>query len=173
MKKILLPILLIGGVVSFGNVVLASDGTIHFKGNIINEACTVDTNSKNQTVILGDIAAASFSAAGDKSTPTKFTINVTDCPATVKQIAFKFDGINDSDNTKLLKLDSGMTATKVGIEISDSNGVPIDLHTSSPKYNVAADGSASLEFIGRYVATAATVGAGTADGTSEFTINYQ
>jgi len=137
------------------------------------DACTVDTASKDMTVVLGDVATTAFTAAGDKASPEKFQINLTACPSAVTAVTVKFDGVSDATNTDLLALDSGQTATGVGIEIADKNGNPIALHTASPSYPVATGGTATLDFIGRYVATTATVGAGTANGTSQFTINYQ
>lgn len=173
MKKTFLAVIIAGTVMTATGMANAADGTVHFQGNIISDACTVDTASKDMTVVLGDVSTKAFAAAGDKASPTKFTINLTACPTTVTQVAVKFDGVSDTTNASLLKLDSGQTATSVGIEIADSNATAIALHTASPEYPVAADGTAALNFVGRYVATAASVGAGTANGTSQFTINYQ
>ncbi|WP_297118208.1 fimbrial protein [uncultured Enterobacter sp.] len=173
MKKTFLAVVMAGSFMAMTGLAHAADGTVKFTGNIVADACAVDTASKDMTVALGDVATTTFSAAGDKASPTKFTINLTDCPSTVKQVAVKFDGTSDSVNTNLLKLDSSMTATNVGIEIADSNGTAIPLHTASSEYAVAADGTAALNFVGRYVSTAASVGAGTANGTSQFTLNYQ
>lgn len=173
MKKSLLVLMMTGSVMAGANMAHAADGTVKFTGNIIADACTVDTASKDQTVVLGDVSTKAFAAAGDKASPTKFKIKLTSCPASLTSVLVKFDGVSDSANTNLLKLDSAQTATAVGIEIADNNGVPIPLHTASPTYPIAADHTADLTFIGRYVATAAAVGAGTANGTSQFTINYQ
>lgn len=173
MKKTFLAVMMAGSVMAMTGLAHAADGTVKFTGNIIADACTVDTASKDMTVVLGDVATTAFSAAGDKASPTKFTLNLTDCPTTVTQVSVKFDGTSDTVNSSLLKLDSGMTATNVGIEIADNNGTTIPLHTASPEYAVATDGTAALDFVGRYVSTAASVGAGTANGTSQFTLNYQ
>lgn len=172
MKKAILAILMASSAMSAVNIAHAADGTVHFNGNIVSDACTVDASAQNLSVDMGSVAATAFSAAGDKASPSKFSINVTECPDSVKQVAVKFDGTSDTANTDLLKLDSDQTATGVAIEIADNNGTAIPLHTESPAYQVA-DGSASLDFMGRYVATSATVEAGTANASSQFTINYQ
>lgn len=173
MKKSVAAFVISGVLMAAAGTASAADGTVRFTGNIIADACKVDTASKDQTVNLGDVASSSFTSAGDKASPTKFNIQLSNCPATVTQVAVKFDGLSDTANTNLLKLDSDQTAANVGIEIADVTGAPIALHTASPLYAIAADGSAKMEFIGRYVSTAASVTPGTANGTSDFTINYQ
>ncbi len=102
-----------------------------------------------------------------------FTLSQNDCPDTVTGANVKFDGTSDGVNQNLLALDNGTgIATGVGIEIADKNGTAIPLHTASPDYTLAA-GANSLDFIARYVSTGAAVTTGTANGTSQFTINYK
>jgi major type 1 subunit fimbrin (pilin) len=173
MKKTYLSVIMACSLMTVAGMSHAADGTVRFVGNIIADACEVDTASKDMTVVLGNVATTSFSAAGDKSSPTAFTIKLLNCPSTVTKVSAKFDGLSDVANSDLLMLDSGMTATNVGIEIADTNGNPIPLHTSSPEYVIGSDSSADLNFVARYVSTAASVGAGTANGTTQFTINYQ
>jgi major type 1 subunit fimbrin (pilin) len=173
MKKTFMLMLMAGASLS-ANIASAGDGTINFTGNIISDACTVSTGDADQTVALGDVSTTAFSAAGDKASPTTFKIDLSACPSTVTKVTVKFDGVSDSKNSALLALDADQTATGVGIEIADAQGNAIPLHSASAQYTVnTTTKAATLNFLGRYVATAATVGAGTANGTSQFTINYQ
>lgn len=173
MKISKLTLLVSGALLLTANAAVnAADGTINFTGNIISEACEVDAGYQNQTVILGDVSSQSFQAAGDKSSPTGFQIVLENCAAAISEVTVKFDGPADSGNVELLALNSGETATGVGIEIADSVGNPIPLYAASAPYLVAG-GGVTMNFISRYVATAATVGAGSANATSQFTINYQ
>ncbi|HDJ1439260.1 TPA: fimbrial protein [Serratia rubidaea] len=156
----------------------AADGTIHFTGAITADACTVDADSQDMTVNLGTVASTAFSAAGDKASPTRFTINLGSCPASVTTASVKFDGTADSANNDLLQLDASADPTAdasgVGIEIADDAGTAIPLFSSSKEYPIdAASSSASMTFVARYVSTAATVNAGAANATSQFTVNYQ
>lgn len=173
MKKMMLSTLLIvsAGIASSAQ---AADGTIKFTGNITDQTCTVDTGSKNLPVSLGSVAQSALNGAkGMKAAPTKFTINVSACPATVTGANVKFDGTSDSNDQSLLALDSGTgIATGVGIQIADKNGTPISLHTNSSDYALAA-GANALDFVARYVSTGPAVTTGTANGTSEFTIIYK
>jgi major type 1 subunit fimbrin (pilin) len=173
MKQILLTVLVAGSSLIAQNMAHASDGTVSFSGNIISTACTVDAGSANMKVTLGDVVSSSLASSGSKSSPTAFQIKLTECPDSVANVAVKFDGASDAVNTDLLKLDPGQTATNVGIEIADVSGTPIPLHTLSPLFPVdTVAHTAVLDLTGRYVATGAA-GAGTANGTSQFTINYQ
>lgn len=154
-------------------VVQASDGTIHFTGSITDQACTVDTGSQNLPVDLGKVAKSALNGtAGMKAAPTRFTLNLSACPDTVTGANVKFDGTAAADNTSLALDNDAGAATGVGIEIADSNGTPIPLHTASPDYVLAA-GANTMDFVARYVSTGPAVTTGPANGTSQFTIIYK
>lgn len=174
MKKQILAMMIGGALLSgFAGMANAADGTINFNGSLTADACTVDAGSADQTVDLGKVAVTAFSAgAGTKASPTKFSLNLTDCPATVTSAQVKFDGTSDEINPNLLALDSGSDATGVGIEIADKSGTAIPVHQASSDYPLVA-GDNTIDFVARYVSTAANVTAGTANATSEFTLNYK
>ncbi|CAI2065766.1 type 1 fimbrial protein [Serratia fonticola] len=151
----------------------ADDGKINFEGAITNDACTVTNNVTNPlTVTLGTVSSGAFKNAGDTAAPTKFYIDLTNCPSTVTSTKVVFDGTPDSNVADILGLTqvSGV-ATNVGIQITDKKEVVVPLRTASSAYAMTA-GSNSLEFVARYYATDATVGAGSANATSNFTILY-
>ncbi|MEG5551153.1 fimbrial protein [Enterobacter wuhouensis] len=173
MKKITLSALFLamGAVTATG---YAADGTINFTGSVIDETCTVDSGSQNLNVDLGKVSKSSLTgAAGKKAASSSFTLSLSKCPETVTTAKVKFDGTSDSVNQSLLALntDTG-AASGVGIEIADSTGNPIALHSASPDIKLAG-GSNTMNFIARYVSTGTTVTAGAANGTSQFTINYK
>jgi len=152
---------------------LAAEGKVHFSGNITAESCTINSSDINQTVELGTVTSALFDAAGDKSNAVDFSINMTGCPATVASVQTKFDGVPDPDNTDLLALDSASTASAVGIGLEETDGTPIPLHTASREVTVESDThAATLTYQARYVATAAQVSPGTANGVTQFSLNY-
>lgn len=170
MKKLYIGLMIVTSL-AMNNMANAADGTIKFKGNIIDNACSVDTSSADQTVALGTVAASSFAAAGATSTAQKFDIKLTGCPEGT--VAVVFGGATASDD--LLKLDSGATATGVAVRInnaSDNSQVKINDTASAKRVTVSADGSATLNYISQYQSTADEVTAGSADATSQFTILY-
>lgn len=174
MKKLPLVLTLIGAG-AFGHA-MAADGTVNFTGSIIADACKVDDASKSMNVDLGQVAATSFTKNGDKASPTAFSIKLTDCPDSLKAAMVKFDGTPDTVNANLLKIDASSDPTNdaksVAIEIAERDGQQIPLHTASKAVTIA-NGAATLPFVARYVATADAVNAGLANGTSQFTVNYQ
>lgn len=174
MKKAMLA-LAITGCAIIGSMTSANayDGVIKFTGSLTADACKIDAGSQNLPVDLGQVATTAFNAGkGTKASPTKFSLQLTDCPATVKGATVKFDGTSDTADTTLVALDSGSDATGVGVEISDNTGAAIPLHSASPVYTLAP-GDNTLDFVARYVSDNATVAAGEADATSQFTLNYQ
>ncbi|CAM3793790.1 fimbrial protein [Rahnella victoriana] len=174
MKKRNSFILLLGTVLCFTHPVAhAEDGTINFTGQIV--AATCDVNGGSGAILnvdLGNVAATSFTAAGDTSSPTAFTIALTKCPTTFTAAAVKFGGTADAVDNQLLEVTGG--ATGVGIEIADNQGVSIPVYTASRFYPIDATAEGvEMNFIARYKSTAATVGEGAANAVSQFTINYQ
>lgn len=132
MKKTIIALSLIAAPLLMINNALAADGTINFTGTITDSACTVDTASASQTVSLGTVSSSAFSAAGDTASPTKFTINLSNCPTTVSSASVKFDGSINTTNNNLLALSSDSTAAGVGIGIYESDSsTQIPMSTAS------------------------------------------
>lgn len=151
----------------------AADGTINFTGKITDTACKVDTASANQTVNLGEVATTSFGAAGATASATRFTINLTGCPEAATSASIRFDGPLASGNSNLLALSSGQTATNVGVGIyeQDSNTL-IPVGSSSAPVTLSSTTANAMNFIAKYVSTGATVGAGSANAATTFTVSY-
>lgn len=170
MNNRLLPITIAAtiGVISNAN---AADGTISFTGAISDQTCIVESGSTNLTVEMGTISDSAFSAAGDTAGASRFDISLESCPS-FTSVAARFDGVADSDNPDLLALtDTGSAATGVAIQISNTDGTAIGIGNESTQFPIDA-GSATLNFIAKYQATAATVTAGDANSTAQFTITY-
>jgi len=171
--KIIVLAILAGS--AFVSVAQAADGTINFTGSITDTACTVSTDTKNQTVNLGKVSKTAFAAAGDVAAPTKFDIVLEECPATVTNASVKFDGPIDPANSNLLALTAGTgIATGVGVGIYEQNAstiIPIATNSASKTLSSTADNK--FEFIAKYVATAAAVTQGPANAATNFTISYQ
>ncbi|ADO08192.1 fimbrial protein [Pantoea agglomerans] len=151
----------------------AADGTVNFTGTIRDTACTVDTASANQTVNLGTVAATSFGSSGATASSSRFTINLTGCPAAVTSANIRFDGPLSSGNSDLLALSSDQTATNVGVGIYQQDSTTlIPVGRASAPVTLSTTGTNALNFIAKYVSTAATVGAGSANAVATFTVAY-
>lgn len=141
--------------------VSVNGGTVHFKGELVNAACSVNTDSSEQTVNLGQYRTAKFTKVGDTTSNIPFTIELNDCdPAVAKTAAVAFTGQIDATDKTLLAVSSGNndnSAKGVGIEILDSKSSTLtpDGATFSAAQNLI-EGTNTLNFTARYKATAAT-----------------
>lgn len=165
-----LPIL----VIMTSEIAYAFDGNINFTGTITEESCTVATESVSQTINLGTFSSTSFTAVGQGVGATPFTIVLSNCPESVTQARARFEGATNAANTQLLAITPVPgAAANVGIGLYEANNVtPINMLTDSVFQAVTTAGG-TLRFVAKYVATSASVTAGTANATVNFTLSYQ
>lgn len=154
-------------------------GTVHFKGEFVNAACAVSSDTANQTVDLGQHRTAKITKAGDYTSNVPFQIKLVDCDSAISKTAqFAFSGPQDTTDATLLKIHSGpaanaVSATGVGVEISDSKGgilTPDGSVLSNAQSLI--NGNNTFNFIARYKSTAAAATAGQAYADANFTITY-
>lgn len=152
-------------------------GTVHFKGEVVNAACTVDAGSIDQTVQMGQVRSAKLATAGSTSSAVGFNIQLNDCDTTVStkaSVAFSGTAI-DTTNTTVLALQGSASggASNVGIQILDNKGKPLALDGATfSSATTLNDGTNVIPFQARYYATgAATAGAANADAT--FKVQYE
>ncbi|WP_434660998.1 chaperone-usher fimbrial major subunit [Klebsiella sp. MISC125] len=186
--KIIASALVLSSTVLAGHA-LASDGTVHFRGEVIDSTCEVTADTNDQNVDLGKVNTTAFTGVGSTAAPTEFNIDVVKCPATIKTTAIRFDGTEASDGNGDLAIgnptETGTpgdytgdgtdptTATGVAIRIYNSeDNSQVELYKDSLPVAVNASGEASMKFIARYIATNATVTPGTANADSQFTVEY-
>ena len=183
MKKNLITMAVAATAVLGMSSAFAADGQINFTGEIIDSACEVVNNvSAPLDVTLGKVAKTAFTGAGSTAAATKFTLQLKGCPASVTSATVKFDGsAADGDNAVLALTGGTGVATGVGIQLTDSSQKVLPLFAPSTAYKLSpstagtaggADVVNSLDFVARYVATAATVTAGPANAVANFTVNY-
>lgn len=172
-KKIIVLAILAGS--AFTGVAQAADGTIKFTGSISDTTCTVTPTTQNQNVILGTVSSSAFAAIGDTAAPTKFSIDLENCPATVTAASVKFDGPIDADDSNLLALTTASgqaTGVAVGIYEQDAATL-IPIATDSASKPLSSTGVNTYNFIAKYVATKAAVTQGPANAATNFTIAYK
>ena len=149
------------------------EGQINFTGEIIDSACQVVNGLSNPlNVQLGKVSKTVFTGAGSTSTPTKFDIQLKDCPETVTSAAINFGGTPDADNSATLALTPDAdAATGVAIQLLDSSEQPVNLYTSSRQYQLNAGTTVNdLEFAARYIQTQAAVTPGLDNYVSSCTV---
>ncbi|EPJ5579907.1 type 1 fimbrial protein [Citrobacter farmeri] len=170
---IALSLLSVLGIAS--NSALAANGTIKFNGIISAIQCEMDNGGADIVVDMGKPGVNNFNGPGDLSDPHTFQIKLKNCPATATSATVSFDGKSYSGDTGVLALDDQAVPTDgaagVGIQISDAKGTVVPLLTPSSDYALVT-GNNTLEFSARYIQKAASVTAGIANATSQFTISY-
>lgn len=173
MKKNIIVATLVAAAAMTTVSAFAADGQINFTGSVIDAACNVtNATSGSLDVSLGKVSKTAFAAAGDKTAATKFTLQVSGCPTGVDSVNVKFDGTTVAGDNSVLALtqDAGV-ATGVGIQLADASQSVLPLNTASTNYALTS-GAANLDFVARYIATAATVTSGPANAVASFSIVY-
>jgi len=157
-----------------------SGGTVHFRGSLVDAACSVSSDSADQTVELGQYTLHHFKTTGDTSSLVPFKINLEDCDTTVASTAaVAFSGQQDATKATLLAVDSSAggnstTASGVGIQILDEASKPVTPDGSSfSTAHTLIDGQNTLNFAAQYVSTAAKPTAGQANADAVFIMQYQ
>lgn len=153
----------------------AADGTITITGQITDRTCTVDSKSKDLAVALPTVSAASLTP-GQTAGRTPFTINLTGCSEGKVATYFEPGSTTDYDSGRLNNATG--TATNVQVQLlGDNNAViPVLAKTAgtqenSQEVNVAANGSAALNYYAEYYAKAQAK-AGSVATSVKYTIVY-
>lgn len=170
--------MLVAGSVNAADPVVVNGGNIHFKGDLVNAACAVSTESADKIVRLGQYRTATFTKAGDTSAKVPFTIVLNDCDTSVSSTAsVAFTGQTDATDPSLLAIASDgntTTASGVGIEILDNASKVLTPNGSSfSTAQALVDGTNTLNFAARYKATAASATAGQANADATFVMKYE
>ncbi|CAB3753554.1 fimbrial protein [Paraburkholderia solisilvae] len=166
------------GSMAFPFAANAADGTITFNGSITAQTCTVSAASANLTVTLPTVSVGSLTQTGQTAGNTPFSISLTGCaPASGTVHTFFEAGSTTSADGHLSLTGGAGSAGNVKIDLRNSDGSEIvagaaDASQNSLPVNIAADGTATLNYTAQYVATGAAT-AGTANSTVQFTMVYQ
>jgi len=193
MKKVilgsLLPVFMAGSFATYAaapDAVSVDGGKINFTGSVVAAPCAVDNSSDGQTVSLGQIATNQLVSKGATGSAVPFTIKLIGC-----DLSPQAGAVDDtSDYTKASITFSGSTvdattlqvtangagqqpAKNVGIQIMQANkAVNVDGSASTETQNMIA-GVNEIPFTATYVATDASVTAGSANSSVNFKINYE
>ena len=138
-------------------------GTIHFEGELVNAACSVNTDSADQVVTLGQYRTDIFNAVGNTSALIPFTIQLNDCdPVVAANAAVAFSGQADAINDNF------------GIEILDNTSAILkpDGNSFSTNQNLIP-GTNVLHFSARYKGTGTSASAGQANADATFIMRYE
>ncbi|OTA20214.1 major mannose-resistant fimbrial protein [Xenorhabdus beddingii] len=148
---------------------LGEEGTINFRGSVIESPCNISSDALYQTIDFGSISK-SFLDEG-KTKPMNFSIQLEQCDTkTASQAHIMFSG-QDADNNELIMIGN---AKGIAVELADHNG-KITLGQKKKVMNITA-GKNTLNFVARAKKSAGydkEVSVGDFNGTANFTVYYQ
>lgn len=193
MKKVilasLLPVMMAGSFSAFADApdaISVDGGKINFTGSVVAAPCAVDNSSDGQSVTLGQIATNQLASKGATGSAVPFTIKLIGCElspqagaaegtANYTKASITFSGSTVDSTTLQVTADGAgqQPAKNVGIQIMQANkAVTVDGSTSTATGNMIA-GTNEIPFTATYVATDASVTAGTANSSVNFKVNYE
>ncbi|ALX95764.1 type 1 fimbrial protein [Serratia sp. JSRIV001] len=175
LNKIMLAAALTFCAVNVAQAAGQGSGTVTFTGSIIDAPCSINPESVDQTVGLGEISNVALAKGGNtgESEPRGFKIKLENCDtATLKSVTTTFSGGASEYNSEWLGLNG--TATGAGIIIASQNNGDLKLGVPSAAQTLV-DGNNTLQFSARLKGggTDATITPGTFQSVADFTLAYQ
>lgn len=167
-----IALLLMVGLVPLGQ---AADN-LRFKGNLVEEACTLRPGDEAITLELWDLTSK-YLYINTRSVGKRFKLHLEDCDTTIgNSVTITFGGVENAELPGLLALDGGSGASGIGVGIETLSDKPLPLNTVSDK-QALSDGSNAIE-LKAYVQGEPTaikdqsIGHGAYTVTSTFTLDY-
>lgn len=149
-------------------------GDVHFYGRVVSAACSVNADSRDQSVQMGQVRSNQFRALGDWEDPQPFHITLEDCSTAISQtVGVLFSGESDGKDPQVFRAGYGAGAAHgVGIGIFDAAGNLLAPDTAPPWFAPLQEGDTVLNFTARYRATDRIVQAGQASSQVWFNVIY-
>ncbi|HGN1313086.1 TPA: uroepithelial cell adherence major pilin UcaA [Proteus mirabilis] len=167
---------------AFAGSSMAYDGTITFTGKVVDQTCSVDTQSKNLAVILPTVSVATLNNVATTAGLTPFTIKLTGCSTDkdgAKNVKVYFEPSADTDLTthNLKNTATGTKANNVQVQLINSDAATtIQLGTDSATQDVHPvqidNANVNLPYFAQYYATGQST-AGDVKATVHYTIAYE
>lgn len=154
----------------------AADNHLRFKGNLVQEACTLRPGDEAVTLELWDVTSKHL-YINTRSRGKGFSLHLENCDTTIgSTVAITFGGRENTALPGLLALDGGSGASGIGVGLETPSDKPLPLNTVSDA-QVLSDGS-NVIALKAYVQgepqaiSDQTIGQGAYRVTSTFTLDY-
>ncbi|HFV9294076.1 TPA: fimbrial protein [Serratia fonticola] len=181
MKKLAIAASLIAVFGTVGLAQAASTGTITFNGELTANTCdvVVDGQQADATVILPTVSTSQLQTATRTAGDTGFVMALNNCAGTLETASafFQAGASVDAVTGRLLNTTGG--ATNVSLQLLDASSPTQAVikagsqdQVTAMTYQDVTGGSATLPYIVRYYAEAATT-AGTVVSSVVYSIQYQ
>lgn len=149
---------------------------LNFKGNLVEEACTLRPGDEAVTLELWDLTSK-YLYLNTRSVGKRFRLHLEDCDTTIgNSVTIMFGGTENTALPGLLALDGGSGASGIGVGVETLSDKPLPLNAVSDR-QLLSDGSNVIE-LKAYVQGEPnairdqTIGHGAYTVTSTFTLDY-
>ena len=172
-----------------------NSGVVRFKGKVVDQTCTVATESQDQIVVLDTVSKNRFTATEKTAMPTPFDIQLNGCTvnqagankATRVKARFASVANVDTAHNYTLKNTKAGGATNVNIQLFNADGVtaiaPMQRTTTGTPPTHKSDDLAKfvditapnqvLHYVAKYYATAIPVSVGDVESAVDFELTYE
>ena len=172
------------GVVSAGPV---AQGRLYANAAYDPRAVIISTTATQVTVlscltpdVLVDLRShksSELKGPGSFTEMTPFNVALKSCPAGINRVTYQVDAVTPIVDVadSVVALDSGSTATGVGVQLLDGAGnvFPLGTVKTLAGYSTSQGGDYDVKFNARYYQTGAAVGPGSANTAMTFTMSYE
>lgn len=174
--------IVVTGPVSAGTITAADLPSVHYYYDSVTWFPLTPTGSMTVTVSSCQTPDVTVSLGphrlSEMTGPGTFT-SATGFSAGMNSIRYEIDAVTTvlaGTGNSVVTLDSGSSATGIGLQLLDGNGNPLALGTKVPfsgSYSSSTGGSYTIPLKARYYQTGPTTGAGTANTEMAFLMTYQ
>ena len=176
----------------------ANSGVVRFQGKVVDQTCTIDTNSQDQIVVLDTVSKNRFTSAGDTAMPTPFEIRLSGCTiptatnGKANKVKARFSSVANVDTANHYTLKNTKTtnnATHVNIQLFNADGVtaiapmqrtttgtpPTHKSNDLAKFVDITEANQILHYVAKYYATdvAANITTGEVESAVDFELTYE
>ncbi|MBC3500399.1 type 1 fimbrial protein [Pseudomonas sp. SWRI59] len=162
------------------NTAFANTGIINFEGSITADTCPITIidpgNGASNSVDMGSVPAASFTAANQERVGKRFNVVIPDqqeCKGTSNEANVLFAGSADSSGSYFAIKSGANAADNIAIAIRDSNSNLLVPGTQSADMPLAASGDTVIPFYAYYRSIGFPVDAGEANADVNFTVTIK
>ena len=158
--------------------VVVNGGTVHFSGQVVSAACSVNASSSAMTVQMGQVRTLTLATNGATGNSVPFSIILDNCDTSVASnvsVAFKGTTVSGSPSILALSGSSNSSASNLGVQILDRSGTPVTFDGATwSAQNVLNNGRNYIPFVARYIGVGSGGAvAGDASADANFSIQYQ
>ncbi|KQM47576.1 exotoxin [Pseudomonas sp. Leaf15] len=167
-----LALLLASGLIPVGH---AADN-LSFKGNLVEEACTIRPGDEAITLELWDVTSKHL-YINTRTVGKRFQLHLEECDTTIgNTVTITFGGAENGELPGLFALDGGSGASGIGVGIETLSDKPLPVNAVSDE-QVLSDGNNVIELKAYVQGEPAairdqTIGHGAYTVTSTFTLDY-